>query len=170
MRLNDYVEQVGEQLRAAAALGDDRTQQIADALAGTAASAVRLAILAAASAVSAEISAALFDVEGAAGTGVSVQLDSDELRVVVTPPADAPAAAAASSDDGDTTARISLRLSEALKVCVEEAAGLAGLSINAWLIRAIAAAAQGGGGRQTKAGRPPSGGKGGHRITGWVTG
>jgi hypothetical protein len=167
MQLNDYVEQVGEQLRAAAALGDDRTQQIADALAGTASSAVRLAILSAASAVCAEISAALFDVEGAAGTGVSVHLDGDELRIAVTPPAGASSVPA--SDDSDSTARISLRLSEALKAFVEEAAGREGLSINAWLVRSIAATARGGG-RQTKTAWPSSGGKGGHHITGWVTG
>jgi hypothetical protein len=169
MQLNEYVEQVGEQLRAAAALGDERTQQIADALAGAAGSAVRLALLAAASAVAADVSAALFDVPGAAGAAVSVRLDGDELRIVVTPPADTSASDAPSADDSDTTARISLRLSEALKADVEQAAGRDGLSINAWLVRAIAAAARGGSRRGKSDWAPPTG-KGAHRISGWVTG
>jgi hypothetical protein len=169
MQLNEYVDQVGEQLRAAAALGDERTQQIADALAGAAGSAVRLALLAAASAVAAEVSAALFDVPGAAGAAVSVRLDGDELRIVVTPPADT-STDAAPADDNDTTARISLRLSEALKSDVEQAAGRDGLSINAWLVRAIAAAARGGSSRRGKSDWGQQAGKSPHRISGWVTG
>jgi hypothetical protein len=129
---------------------------------------VRLSLLGAASAVAAEVSAALFDVEGAAGTSVSVHLDGDELRIEVTPPAGTPTAPA--PDDNDATARISLRLPEALKVDVELAAGRDGLSINAWLVRAIAAAARGGASRRSDGGWPPGAGKGPHRITGWVTG
>lgn len=170
MQLNEYVDQVGEQLRAAAALGDERTQQIADALAGAAGSAVRLALLAAASAVAADVSAAMFDVPGAAGTAVSVRLDGDELRIVVTPPADTSPADTSVADDNDTTARISLRLSEALKADVEQAAGREGLSINAWLVRAIAAVARGGAARRGKSDWAPPSGKGAHRIKGWVTG
>jgi hypothetical protein len=170
MLLHEYVDQVSEQLRAAAALGDDRTKQIADALAGAAAAAVRLALLSAASAVAADVSAALFDVTETAGAAVSVHLDGDELRVVVTPPAEASTAEAASPDDNDTTARISLRLSEALKTDVEQAAGREGLSINAWLVRAIASAARGGAGRRGKSDWAPPSGKGAHRISGWVTG
>ncbi len=170
MQLSEYVEQVGEQLRAAAALGDERTQQIADALAGTAGSAVRLALLGAASAVAADVSAALFDVPGAAGSAVSVRLDGDELQIVVTPPADTSGPDAPSPDDNDTTARISLRLSEALKADVEHAASRDGLSINAWLVRAIAATARGDAGRRGKSDWAPPSGKGAHRIKGWVTG
>ena len=40
--------------------------------------------------------------------------------------------------------RINLRLSESLKGRIEEAAGQAGLSVNAWLVRAAAAALEGG--------------------------
>ena len=144
MQMQDFVEQVSEQLRAAAALGDERTQQIADSLAAAAVSAVRLAVLATASAVVADVSAAMFDVPGAAGTVVSVHLDGDELRVAVTPPPDAPPADAGSADGGDSTARISLRLSEALKADVEQSAAHDGLSVNAWLVRAVGAAARGG--------------------------
>jgi hypothetical protein len=173
MLMQEYVEQVGEQLRAAAALGDERTQHVADALAGATAAAVRLALLGATSAVVAEVSAALFDVPGAAGTVASVHLDGDELRVVVTPPADPTGADATSSEANDSTARISLRLSEALKADVDQAAARDGLSINAWLVRAVTAATRGGPGRRTRSDWPASGGtntKGAHRISGWVTG
>ncbi|MDQ1423112.1 MAG: hypothetical protein QOD72_610 [Acidimicrobiaceae bacterium] len=170
MQMHEYVEQVGEQLRAAAALGDERTQHIADALAGAAGSAVRLALVAAASAVAADVSAALFDVPGAAGASVSVRLDGDELLIVVTPPVDASGPDGPSADDNDSVARISLRLSEALKADVEQAAGRDGLSINAWLVRAIAAAARGGDSRRGRADWTPPTAKGPHRISGWVTG
>ncbi|MEV4016177.1 hypothetical protein AB0J35_37325 [Nonomuraea angiospora] len=61
------------------------------------------------------------------------------------------------------TARISLRLPEHLKVQVEEAARREGLSVNTWLVRAVAATLESGG-RRT-AGR---GSASGRSYTGWV--
>ena len=43
-------------------------------------------------------------------------------------------------DDGDASARISLRLSEALKADIEAAAARDGVSVNTWLVRAAGAA------------------------------
>jgi hypothetical protein len=86
---------------------------------------------------------------------------------VVTPaPADEPVAPAATTpppdgDEGSMT-RINLRLSEQLKAAVEEAAGRERLSVNAWLVRAAAAALQG-----DRAARP-RGGRAGQAYTGWV--
>jgi hypothetical protein len=169
MQLDEYVRQVHDQLRASAALGDERTAQVAGALAGSADSAVRLAILAAVSDAAAEITAALLDTHG--GPAVTVVLDGDEIRVDVSPPAPS-GASQPPPDDGDATARISLRLSEKLKVDVEHAASSDSVSVNTWLERAAGAALN----RQNG---PPGGwlgwqgppqGRGGHRFTGWVTG
>ncbi|HYU65898.1 MAG TPA: hypothetical protein VEK09_04045, partial [Jatrophihabitantaceae bacterium] len=138
MQLDEYVRQVHDQLRASAALGDDRTAQIAGALAGSADSAVRLAILAAVSDAAAEITAALLDTHG--GPVVTVVLDGDEVRVDISRAGAEAEPSQPPPDDGDATARISLRMSEKLKADVEHAAGSDGVSVNTWLVRAAGAA------------------------------
>lgn len=70
--------------------------------------------------------------------------------------------------DADDTpvARINLRLPEALKERVDEAANRERLSTNAWLVRLVAAAVAGPGparGGQPRTGRP------GQSYTGWVS-
>jgi hypothetical protein len=179
MNLNDHTHKVREQLLAAAALGDDRTQQIAAALAGTIDSSVRLAILDAVSAAAAEITTALFDASsGHQSPAVSVRLDGDEIRVLVSHPPGEPTDAPR-PDDGEANARISLRLSDSLKADIEQAAAAADVSVNAWLVRAAANALRGGGqsGGWPGSGWLPAGdwpwghhSRGGTRITGWVTG
>jgi hypothetical protein len=171
MQLGDYTHKVRDQLVASATLGDERTQQIAGALAGSIEASVRLAILDAVSAASVEITAALADSAGnQASPAVTVHIDGDELRVVVAhPPAET--AEAPRPDDGEANARISLRLSETLKADIEQAAARSDLSVNTWLVRAAANALRGGGGWSAgsdwSAGHP---GRGSSRITGWVTG
>jgi hypothetical protein len=61
--------------------------------------------------------------------------------------------------------RINLRLPDTLKARVEEAAGRERLSVNAWLVRA-AAAALAPGTRDAQPGRRTS--RGGQSLTGWV--
>ncbi|MFD1537210.1 hypothetical protein [Nonomuraea guangzhouensis] len=79
-----------------------------------------------------------------------------------------PTASAAVPQEGEEggTSRISLRVPEQLKPRIEEAASREGLSVNAWLVRAVSAALQpeGAGGRSGW--REDS--KGGRRYTGWV--
>ncbi|HEY7045894.1 MAG TPA: hypothetical protein VH373_01640 [Jatrophihabitantaceae bacterium] len=190
MHVNEYVEQVHDQMRAAAALGDERTQQIAATLAGTAEASVRLALIAAVSAVANEITAALLETNG--GPAVTVAVDGDEIRVDIAqgppePAADPPV------DEGEATARISLRLSERLKTDIEQAASQDGVSVNTWLVRSAGqalarsgAGGWGGGSGWGGWGGPGWGGPGGwggnwgggphgrgggtHRVTGWVNG
>jgi uncharacterized protein (DUF1778 family) len=139
MKVHPHLEQVQEQLRATAALGDERTKQIADALSTAAAPAVRLAILNALTAAADEITAALLDFP--ASPVITVRLDGDEVAVDVHASA-APAVEADEPrrDEGDATARISLRLTEALKAEIDAAADQEGVSVNTWLVRAAGAA------------------------------
>jgi uncharacterized protein (DUF1778 family) len=58
-------------------------------------------------------------------------------------------------------ARINLRLPEQLKAAAEQAAARERLSVNAWLVRAVAAAATGADAR-------PRGRRMGQAYTGWV--
>src|SRR3954454_20969455 len=119
MQVQPYVTQVQDQLAAAAALGDERTQATARALAAAADPAVRLAVLAAVSAAADEITAALLDLPGA--PTVSVRTDGEDLRIEVRAEA-TPAPAPLPGEDAEQSARISLRLPEELKSRIEAAA------------------------------------------------
>ena len=166
MELDDYLREVSEQLTAAAALGDERTREVAAALAATARSSVRMAILDALAAATTEVTDALHAAGAQPAPAVSLHLAGDQVRFTVTgPPPDEPSESAR-TDDGDATARISLRLTDSLKAEIERAASQAGLSVNSWLVRAATNALRPGPG-------PGSGwfsATGGHRFTGWVTG
>jgi predicted HicB family RNase H-like nuclease len=172
MQLDAQLAQVHEQLRAAAALGDDRTREIASALSTAAAPAVRLAVLDALTEAADEITAALLDFPGA--PVVSVRLDGDEVAIDVHAAAPDPAADAR-RDDADTNARISLRLSDALKADIDAAAERDGVSVNTWLVRAANAALQPAAFGPWFTSPPGPGGRGRqrgnqHRVTGWING
>ncbi len=176
MQLAAVTEQVATQLAATAALGDERTREIATALAAAATPAVRLAVLEATSQVADEVTAALLDAPGS--PTVSVRLDDDD--VVVDVRLAEVAASEPPRDDGDPSARISLRLSEALKADLEAAAARDGVSVNTWLVRAAGAALAPGpfGGFGRPFGGPvPAGGDhprhpraNNQHVTGWVNG
>lgn len=166
MHLESRIAQVQNHLAAAAALGDDRTREIATALATTAAPAVRLAILDALSAAAAEVTEALLD-EPSAPT-VTVRQDGDEVRIEVRTEAVAPVVEPR-RDDTDASARISLRLSESLKAEVDGAADRDGVSVNSWLVRAACAALDSDGMAEPPRNRD-RGKHDNHRITGWING
>ena len=173
MQLQHHLAQVSDQLAAAAALGDERTKEVAAALGAASSSAVRLALLHAVTEAAGEITAALLDYPGA--PAVTVQLDGDELALDVRPThtEEAPRA-----DEGEATARISLRLTEALKAEIDAAAEAEGISVNTWLVRVAAQAT-----RNPFAGGPfvniasafgaaaaakGRGRRGDQRVTGWI--
>lgn len=138
MQLDHHLAQVHDQLAAAAALGDERAREIAAALATAATPAVRLALLKAVSEAADEITAALLDYPGS--PVVTVRIDGDEVSVDVHAAAPAAEPEEPRRDDGDATARISLRLTEALKSDIDAAAEDEGVSVNTWLVRAATAA------------------------------
>ncbi|HEV7192054.1 MAG TPA: hypothetical protein VGN35_02530 [Jatrophihabitantaceae bacterium] len=170
MHLSDHVSHVRGQLRSAAALGDERTQHIAESLADTIGPAVQLAVVNALSAAADEITAALLDTPGS--PVVTVSLDSDDVRIDVRSSAGTEPAESA-GDEGDATARISLRLSEALKGDIDAAARRDGVSVNTWLVRtaARAAARQSAHGLAQEIAQDALRRAGStHRITGWING
>jgi HicB-like protein involved in pilus formation len=139
MQLDAYSAQVAAQISALAGLGDERTKQIAETLAGAAEPAVRLALLAALTDAADEISSVLLDLPGS--PTVAIRLDGDEAVVDVRPTGGGTATAAAEArDESDASARISLRLSEALKSDIDAAAARDGVSVNTWLVRAASVA------------------------------
>jgi hypothetical protein len=95
-------------------------------------------------------------------TPASPQVDEADADVRPAPPA---ALLVPEGDDGGTS-RINLRLPDHLKASVEEAAGRAGLSVNAWLVRAAAGAVAAGDTDQRPVRRAE--GRSGQHFTGWA--
>jgi hypothetical protein len=141
MDLSAYVDALRGHLTLAAAAGTEETQQTARLLADTMEPAVRLALTDALAAMAAEVTAA-WD-----GGLVDIRLRGGDPEVVVVPaPEHEPehraadrAEEAETGDDDGSVARISLRLPESVKTRAEAAAAAAGMSLNAWLVRAVAA-------------------------------
>jgi len=165
MDLTPYAENLRRELAVAAEAGGEEARALAERLAAPLDSAVRLMLLDALSAAADEITREL------APGSVELRLRAGEPGFAVTVPApvepgDEPAPPAPPPAEGDesATARINLRLPEQLKAGVEQAASRERLSVNAWLVRAVAAAvAQG-----DRGGARPRGGRLGQSFTGWA--
>ena len=158
MDLQPYVDAVRHELNLAATAGGAEAQALADRLSAPLESAIRLALLEALSAGAEEITSEL------APRSVEVRLRGRDPEFVVSAPLDEPSAhgsfdVAYGDDDGGTW-RITLRLPESLRAAVEAATRKDGSSLNAWLVRAVAAAVQ------AKAGRATPGSA--RQVTGWV--
>ncbi|MEE6306646.1 toxin-antitoxin system HicB family antitoxin [Plantactinospora veratri] len=165
MDLAPYLAALRRDLTAAAAPGGPEISRAAELLAGSLDISARLCLLEVLADATAEITAKLD------GPTVEVRLRAREADLVVhrEAPEQQPAAAPPgpppppTEPPGDVT-RITLRLPEPLKDAVERAATAEGISVNAWLVRAVTAAVPG-------AAPPPTGrtGRGSsRRITGWA--
>ncbi|MGI5268057.1 hypothetical protein ACQEUU_02765 [Nonomuraea sp. CA-218870] len=173
MDLAPYVDSLRRELAVAAAAGGDEARALGERLAATLESATRLALLEALSAAADEITGEL------APGSVEVRLRGRDPGFVVTPPGGGPfeptgerlaTTAPATTppapppppdtDEGGTS-RISLRVPEHLKPRIEEAAARDGLSVNAWLVRAVSAALD-----PAETSRAPR--RSGTRYSGWV--
>ena len=143
MDLTPFVEQLRRDLLTAADAGGEESRALAERLTAPLESSVRLALLSALSQAAEEITAEL------APGAVDVRLRGSDLGFAVTaPPSPEPAPAAAAVaevapdvDEGETV-RITLRLPEQLKARVDEAATRLGVSVNTWLVRAVANAVE----------------------------
>jgi len=140
MELGTYVSDLQKQLVVAAETGSEDTRVAAERLAAGLDSAARLVLLDVLSAAAGEITREL------APGSVDLRLRGREVEFVVTQTGsdtDLEERPAASVDLDDTsTSRTTLRLPDALKARVDEAAAADGLSVNTWLVRAVAAALQ----------------------------
>ncbi len=172
MDLTRYVDDLQRRLAQAADLGDEETRELARRLATPLDAAVRLMLLDALSGAAGEISADL------APGSVDVRLRGGDPEFVVTLPEtaqpettltaptaapDAPAPPPRDADDAATT-RTTLRLPDHLKAQVEAAASAEGVSVNTWLVRAVATALA------PSPAAPPRSRRaaGGTHLTGWV--
>jgi hypothetical protein len=150
MDLTPYIEGLQRDLVATAEPGGPDVKRAAELLTGSIEASARLTLLEALSDAAAEITTKL-------GTAtVDVRLRGRQADLIVTELA--PAHEAAPAPEGPVTgpvadssgdlARITLRLPEGLKDQAERAAASEGISVNAWLVRAVAAAISGRSGPQ----------------------
>jgi hypothetical protein len=188
MDLTRYVDTIGRELVAAVEAGGEESRALAQRLVTALESASRLALLEAMSDAADEITRDL------APGSVEVRLRGRDPDFIVTPPqvtepwfAGGPAGmppmppvppmpvppvppvpppppTSADADEAGTS-RITLRLPTHLKPRIDEAANRAGLSVNAWLVRAIGAAVDDRGPTYD----PRQGNQFGRRYTGWVS-
>jgi hypothetical protein len=160
MDLSEYAESLRRELIAITRFAGEDVGKAAEMLAESLDSSVRLALLDVLSAAADEITSRL---EGAT---IDVRLTGMEPEFVVTISHDddegggdfqayPPFPETPEGADEAGQARITLRIPESLKTRVESAASAGGLSVNAWLVRAITRALDSPPGRGTKPGPNP---------------
>ena len=147
MNLTIVLEGLQQDLQGLAELGDERSAQIAARLGDALASNLRLKLFDLLSQAAVELSSKL------PNGHVEVRLAGQEPELVFV---DSTGDAGTATGE-ELSARISLRLPESLKSAVERSAEREGISVNAWLVRAIA--------RATESRPIQSGGK---RLTGYA--
>jgi hypothetical protein len=128
METSRFVDGLRADLAAAAALGDQAIVEAADRLARAVESSVRVHLLDALQEVAMELTAQL------PNGRIDVRLSGRDVQMAFV--GDEPAAP---SGDDDTSARVTLRLSERLKAQAEAAAARDGVSLNTWLVRTVSA-------------------------------
>ena len=128
METSRFVDGLRADLAAAAALGDQAIVEAADRLARAVESSVRVHLLDALQEAAMELTAQL------PSGRIDVRLSGGDVQLayVGEEPASPPT-------DEDTSARVTLRLSERLKAQAESAAAREGVSLNTWLVRTISA-------------------------------
>ena len=162
MELSPYVEGLRRELGSLTRFASDDVVQVAGKLAEALDSSVRLTLLEVLSAAAAEITTRLDEAV------IDVRLNAGEPEFVITTvpqhaeQATEPVADVAADDAG--TARVTLRLSEALKARVEAQATADGLSVNSWLAHAAIRALEGSGPGRAQRSRSGIG----QRITGYA--
>ncbi len=176
MDLQPYIDEIHRQLDAAADAGGEDARALAERLAAPLDAAIRLSLLEALSAAAQEITCDM------APGSVELRLRGRDPEFAVTAPVEPtvhdPAAdlgtagddwsatgvAAPAGDDG-AMARVNLRMPDHLKARVDQAAAAEGLSVNAWLVRAAAAALDRADPSRRQERRGPQGAQ---RVTGWA--
>src|SRR5919106_3854334 len=133
MQMASFIDALRTDLESIAAVGDDAAAEAGRRLSHALQAAANLRLL---------------DVLGEAALEVSAQLPSGHVEVRISGQdaelvyVEEEQAGAPAGDDA--SARITLRLPEALKASVEAAAAREGASVNAWIVRALARGLSGG--------------------------
>lgn len=131
MHLSGYVQAVSEDLGRIAAVGDEQTARVAEALAMALESSLsrrfQEALTEAALELSAQLERGRVEVRVAGGDPELIYVEDEE-------------AAPAAPTDAALAARITLRLPESVKSRLELAAAAAGVSVNTWVVQTLSRA------------------------------
>lgn len=165
MQVSPHVEELQRQLLNAASVGGAETAEVVERLAVALEAAGRLAILDALSEAVGEITRQL------APGSVDLRLRGRDVEFAVStpgsgageqqPPLRSQPVAVEEDEDG-TSIRTTVRLPDALRARAAQAAAAEGVSLNTWLVRAIAVAAEPSG--------PTARGSHGSSYSGWLRG
>ena len=169
MDLSRYVDELQHQLTTAAAAAGDEARELAERLTAPLDAAVRLVLLEALSTAANEITAELAPGPSTCASRAVTRSSSSR------PPRPrhsrararrrrSPHGPRSSTRDDVSTSRTTLRLPDQLKAQVEEAAAREGVSVNTWLVRAVAAALQ----PAEPSSAPTRSSRTSGRLTGWV--
>jgi hypothetical protein len=168
MDLQPFVDNLQRQLAATADAGGDEARLLAEHLIAPLDTASRLTLLDVLTEAAEEITCEL------APGSVEVRLRGRDVAFVVTSPTAGSAGvdqdygeyalSSAGEAEGEMS-RINVRMPDHVKARIESAAARDGLSVNAWLVRAAAAALDRTGPSSRPEGRAP---QGAHRFTGWA--
>jgi HicB-like protein involved in pilus formation len=128
VQLERFIDALEAELASLAAIGDEESQAAATRLSGALRSAAGLRFLDV-------LSEAALELSGQLPSGhVEVRLAGQEPSLVYV---ESPEAAASPAGEEGLSSRITLRLPEQLKGSIEAAAAREGVSVNAWLVRAL---------------------------------
>jgi predicted HicB family RNase H-like nuclease len=165
MDMSEYVATLRRELGSISRFAGEDVTRAAEMLSEAMESSVRLTLLEVLSAAADEITTRLDDAV------IEVRLSGLDADFVVSATAEEPAQEAApptaAGEGSEDVARVTLRISEPLKARVEGAANAAGVSVNAWLIRAISQALDAPSGSSARKRRGPGVGQ---RYTGYARG
>ncbi len=153
--LTPHLDALRADLVAAAAVGGPETARAAELLGAAVEPALRLLLVDLLTDAATELAPQL------GGSPVEVRMRGRDPELVVTAPVSSPAPELPAEDEG--TARLTLRLPERLKARAETAATTEGVSVNAWLVKAVTRALDPAGPRSPWT----SGGPGPRRLSGY---
>jgi HicB family len=130
MQLDSHIQAIQSDLASAANLGDEATAQAAQRLIEALGTTIHLRLLDL-------LGEATLEISGQLGSGrVEVRLAGREPELVLV--ADEAQEPVQVAPGEEYSGRITLRLPESLKIAVEAAAAVEGISTNAWLVRTLA--------------------------------
>lgn len=162
MDLSPFVDQLRRDLTAAAETGTDAVRGAAGHLAAALDPSARIVLLDALVQAADELTSGSDVVVDVRLRGREVELKVQHAVPLAAPTPPAPPAPPPAPELDEGTARVSLRLPEKLKSRAEDAAATDGVSLNTWLVRAVAVALDGGAVAPTVARRRVN------RLSGWA--
>src|SRR3954471_17738884 len=131
MQLSQIIDALRSDLNAVGAVGDEQTAQIAERIGIALEGSLSLRLVDAFAAATVELNAQL------PNGHVEVRLAGRDPELVYVEDAHREAEPQPAGDEG-SSARITLRLADALKDQVETAAAAGGVSVNTWIVRTLA--------------------------------